>query len=141
MNMPQERANYDEVDYANSRSANSIQRKWLSQCIKLALRSELTHKHGCVIVNRKTDEVISQGFNYNSKNHHCVTSMHAETAAIKNAKKRMIRNECDMYVVRLRKSNNNREFGYSKPCPTCTREILSKTKITHIYYSINQTNF
>lgn len=134
------RANYDDVDSEHSRSANSIQRKWLSQCIKLALRSDLTHKHGCVIVDRKTRELISQGFNYNSKNHQCVSSMHAEIAAIKNANKRLIRHDCDMYVVRLRNSKTQTECKYSKPCPTCMREILSKTKITHVYYSINQTN-
>lgn len=135
-----ERANYDDVDYEHSRSANSIQRKWMSQCIKLALRSNLTHKHGCVIVDRKTHEMISQGFNYISNNHHCVTSMHAEIAAIKNANKRMIQHDCDMYVVRLRNSKNMQECRYSKPCPTCMHEILSKTKIIHVYYSINKTD-
>lgn len=133
------RVNYDEVDYESSRSANSIQRKFLCQCIKLALRSNLTHKHGCVIVDRKRKEIISQGFNYNYKNHIHVCSMHAEIAAIRNANKRWLtRNDCEMYVVRLRNAST-KECKYSKPCEMCTREIVAKN-IKNVYYSINNTH-
>lgn len=133
-----ERANYDHVDQ-NGRSANSIQRKLMVQCIKLALRSNLTHKHGCVIVKRKNKQIISQGFNYNSHNHIHVCSMHAEIAAIRNANKRMLAHQdCEMYVVRVTK---NLECKYSKPCASCEREIRNKTNIKHVYYSINNTYF
>ena len=126
---------YDGVDVAVSRSADNVQRKYLQRCARLAERSSLTHKHGCVIVDTKSGEIISQGFNCRLNNHAHVHSLHAEIAAIKNAKKELLNGiECDMYIVRLGLQGNMR---YSKPCKRCSCVIESRTRIRHIYYSIN----
>lgn len=131
---------YDNVDTENCRVATSDQRKYLRYCVQLASRSNVTHKHGCVIVDRRTKEIISYGFNYDYKNHVKVSSLHAEMAAMRNANKRCLaRNECEMYVVRLRNSRNTREMKYSKPCEECARMIMSRTNIRNIYYSTNHS--
>lgn len=131
------RSCYDGVDVAISRNADNVQKKYLQKCIRLAERSSLTHKHGCVIVDTKSGEIISQGFNCRLNNHAQVTSLHAEIAAIKNAKKDLLNGiECDMYIVRLGCQGNLR---YSKPCKRCSCVIESRTRIRHIYYSINDS--
>lgn len=127
---------YDDVDTDISKVALHTQRKYLQKCARLAERSSLTHKHGCVIVDKKTGEIISQGFNCNMKNHMHVTSLHAEIAAIRNAKKHLVKggNECDMYIVRIGKDCS---FRYSKPCSHCSYVIQTQTRIKHVYYSVN----
>lgn len=131
---------YDNVDTERSRVATSDQRKYLRHCVQLASRSNVNHKHGCVIVDRRTKEVISHGFNYDYKNHVKVSSLHAEMAAIRNANKRCLaRSECEMYVVRLRNSRKETlGLKYSKPCDACAR-MISRTNIRNIYYSTNQS--
>jgi len=90
----------------------------IRKCINLANKSNLTHKHGCVLV--KNDMIISCGYNY--KPHKCnsktsitsknskqlkndneqrmIFSTHAEMSAIKRANKKQLTN-CDLYVVRI----------------------------------------
>lgn len=128
---------YDNVDIDVSKSPGYSQHKYLQKCIRLAERSSLTHKHGCVIVDKKTGEIISKGFNCNLKNHTGVTSLHAEIAAICNAKKSLIKaTDCDMYIVRI--GGGKSSLRYSKPCAHCSFVIQSHTRIKHVYYSINQ---
>ena len=126
---------YDNVDSSISKMANAEQLKYLSKCARLAYRSDLTHKHGCVIVDKKTGDIISKGYNRNLRNHVDVCSLHAEMAAIKNAKKNHLTKDCDMYIVRLRNSHTP-ELKYSKPCPHCFKYII-QSKINTIYYSTN----
>lgn len=135
---------YDNMDMESSRVATSDQRKYLRYCVQLAGKSNVTHKHGCVIVDRKTKEIISHGFNYDYKNHVKVNSLHAEMAAIRNANKRCLaRNDCEMYVVRMRNSRcrniKEYELKYSKPCEVCAQMIMSRTNIRNIYYSTNHS--
>lgn len=130
----------ESVDTEHIRVATPDQRKYLLRCVQLASRSNITHKHGCVIVDRRTKEVISYGFNYDYKNHVKVSSLHAEMAAIRNANKRCLtRSECEMYVVRLRNSrtHTSTDLKYSKPCEACAKMIMSRTNIRNIYYSTN----
>lgn len=130
---------YDNADIENCRMATPDQRKYLRSCVQLAGKSNVNHKHGCVIVDRRTKEIISYGFNYDYKNHVNVSSLHAEMAAIRNANKRCLaRNECEMYVVRLRNSKTMNELKYSKPCDACAR-MISRTNIRNIYYSTNHS--
>ena len=127
---------YDNVDIDISKTPQQAQKKYLQKCVRLTERSALTHKHGCVIVDNKTGDIISQGFNCNMNNNMKVNSLHAEIAAIRNAKKNLlISNNCDMYIVRIGKVNGN--FRYSKPCANCRFIIQTQTKIKHVYYSIN----
>ena len=132
------RQSYDDVDTEHSRAATADQRRYLRHCVQLASRSNVTHKHGCVIVDRRTKEIIAHGFNYDYKNHVEVSSLHAEMAAIRNANKRFLKNDCEMYVVRLRNSKHITGLRYSKPCEACARTI-SRTNIRNIYYSTNHS--
>lgn len=129
---------YDNADSTICKMANAEQLKYLFKCAQLASRSNLTHKHGCVIVDKKTGDIISKGYNRNLRNHVDVCSLHAEMAAIKNAKKNNLTKDCDMYIVRLRNSNKP-ELKYSKPCPHCFKYII-QSKISKIYYSTNDIN-
>lgn len=130
---------YDGVDFADGRVANLIQRKYLRKCTQLAMRSNLKHhKHGCVIVDRTTGEIVSSGFNIfcRSSVH---DSIHAEVAAIRNASKRFLQGEnCDMYVVRVQNNFNSPELKYSKPCSKCQCFIHRRTRIRNVFYSINE---
>ena len=127
---------YDDADSTICKMANAEQLKYLFKCAQLASRSNLTHKHGCVIVDKKSGDIISKGYNRNLRNHVDVCSLHAEMAAIKNAKKQNITKDCDMYIVRLRNSKKPVELKYSKPCPHCFKYII-QSKINKIYYSTN----
>lgn len=127
---------YDLVDIQYSKCPDVAQSKYIRTCVRLAEKSSLTHKHGCVIVDKKSGEIISRGFNQKLNNHAQVTSLHAEIAAIQNAKKHMLMDmNCDMYIVRIGKEDG--VLRYSKPCPHCSCFITSKTRIRNIYYSIN----
>ena len=128
---------YDGVDFDESRVADPNQRKYMSKCTQLAMRSNVKHhKHGCVIVDRKTGEIVSTGFNIfcRSRIH---DSIHAEVAAIRNASKRFLHN-CDMYVVRVRNNFTSPELKYSKPCSKCQCFIHRRTRIRNVFYSINE---
>jgi pyrimidine deaminase RibD-like protein len=128
---------YDNVDVDISKPLADSQRKYLQKCVRLAEKSLLNQKHGCVIVDKKTGVIISQGYNSNLKNHTNVSSLHAEIAAICKAKKNVINAiECDMYIVRIGK-NGPGNLRYSKPCPHCSFVIQTQTRIRHVYYSIN----
>jgi pyrimidine deaminase RibD-like protein len=128
---------YDGVDFEESRVADPTQRKYMSKCTQLAMRSNVKHhKHGCVIVDRKTGEIVSTGFNNYCKSS-IYDSIHAEVAAIRNASKRFLYN-CDMYVVRVRNNFTIPELKYSKPCPKCQCFIHRRTRIRNVFYSINE---
>lgn len=130
-----EKPTYDNIDNI-CKHVNKKQRKYFDLCIRLANNSSIVHKHGCVIVNNQTGNVIGSGYNKQSSNTH-VSSIHAEMDAIKSVKKNMLlHNRCDMYIVRIGR-NDNYEFKYSKPCEECTEIIKRKTNIKHVYYSVN----
>lgn len=127
---------YDFVDFQTGKSPDSVQSKYIQMCVRLAEKSSLTHKHGCVIVDTKSGEIVSKGFNQRLNNHAHVSSLHAEIAAIKNAKKHRIKDmSCDMYIVRIGKVDG--VLRYSKPCSHCSGVIKTRTRLRNIYYSIN----
>ena len=97
---------------------------------KEAYKSNLTNKHGCVIV--KKGKVISQGHNLNYTIFTNVKSLHAEIMALNKIKYIKDLSDCDMYVVRVCKVTDNLLF--SKPCIYCY-PIINKTNIHKIYYS------
>ena len=109
----------------DSLNINHRQNGWIKKCINLALRSNLTHKHGCIVV--KDDMIVSSGFNYKTckkSDYHssptrennynlpqkCIYSTHAEMAAIKGAKKKNLCNS-DMYIVRIGPQCCNHHFS------------------------------
>ena len=98
-----------------------------------AMKSNMSHKHGCVIVYRNT--VLSSGYNYyiNFANKY---SVHAELDAIHKVKnKYKVLPHCELYVVRISNLSNNTELKCSKPCEMCSN-IIKKYNIKEVYYSM-----
>ncbi len=103
---------------------------------KAAMKSEMNHRHGCIITYG--GNIISSGYNhcykkYNSNNCEYLKfkySVHAEICAIKKIKNKTILKKCTLYVIRIK---NNQccgtysiEYGY--PCEHCMK-IINKYKI------------
>ena len=130
---------YDNISL-KVKNCNKKQTIYFDKCIDIAQHSNLTHKHGCIIVYN--NEIISAGHNYKEKKLNNLCSVHAEISALKNVKKKLIP-KCELYVVRLgpnEKNYNLKEecnyLKYSKPCSVCT-EYLNKFNIKKVFYSIN----
>ena len=113
------------------KQSSKVQQTYMELCSRLANKSQLQHKHGCVIVQE--GKVIGMG--YNTKI--ITTSIHAEMAALHHAKKRIGgKHELDLYVVRIG-TPRHYKYKYSKPCERCAYEI-SKFQIKRVFYSVNQ---
>ena len=109
--------------------------------IYTALKSNMKHKHGCVILYK--NKIISSGYNsyiitnkiYNNHNEcyvHDKYSIHAEKDAIQKIKNKNILKKCIIYIIRLKNSNEinikklhmyytNIEIGL--PCTMCNNLI------------------
>jgi len=111
--------------------------------IKTALKSNMKHKHGCVILYKK--KIISKGFNYYKisnllYNNYTVQqyennkySVHAEQNAINKIRNKLLLCKCTIYIIRLKNlneitiDNNNIELGI--PCEACNN-LINKYKIS-----------
>lgn len=89
------------------------------------------HRHGAIIVNRRTGEIISEGFNHSCSYLSNVFSFHAEIDALSKIKKYPRPQDLDLYVVRI---GNGVNLKYSKPCLGCTEAII-KAGIRRVYFS------
>lgn len=130
---------YDNVDSEKVRCVCSKQQEYINKCVELAQMSTLTHKHGCVVVNNKTNTIIGRGYNKKVTNYSIMTSIHAEVDAIKNAgsKMRFRKGTYDMYIIRLG-SPHGYNIKYSKPCEQCSIFIMKKcTNIRNVFYTVN----
>ena len=159
------KVSYDDLDQQNSCSINEMQRYFFAKCVHLAHKSNLTQKHGCVLV--KNNKIISCGYNFKLKKFeqnpytmaqpqshspdYNVYSVHAEISTIKKVKKQDLSN-CELYVIRIGPLASKRtelketkeeehgrasfEFKYSCPCPTCAKTIKLHG-IRRVYYSVN----
>lgn len=124
---------YNNIDSDIVKNADDFQKRVLKDCKTLAQRSDMLHKHGCIIVKNGT--VISRGFNQRFTNKklqdcHDVTSWHAEMIAIRKCTKELLC-QSDLYIVRIGSG-----YKYSKPCSVCAKKI-EKLGIRNVYYSIN----
>jgi tRNA(Arg) A34 adenosine deaminase TadA len=125
--------------------------EFINYAINLAKKSNLSFKHGCVIVRR--GKIISRGYNKCELSNTHICSIHAEVNCIANLKKfrnanKNVFNNCSMYVVRINDfistSKKNKclwdfrdkecELRNSKPCDICFNHIF-KCGIKTIYYS------
>jgi len=111
--------------------------QFFEEAVRIAKKSTMRHKHGCVIVYDNKD-IISRG--YNSviiTSNSTFISIHAEVSAIKRLnskyKNREILDKCALYVVRIGTSNT---LKLSIPCMNCTRFIYS-AKIPRIHFSLD----
>lgn len=115
---------------------NVIPQSIINKAVEECLRSTHNPRHGAVIFKGK--RVYSVGYNTAHRSVKSIkpnslkwdTSVHAEVAAILNAKRDL--HGFDMLVVRL---NNKRQFMLSKPCVHC-QAYLEYVGIRNVYYSI-----
>jgi pyrimidine deaminase RibD-like protein len=92
---------------------------WLKRALNLAATSTANKRHGCVII--RGGNVVGVGVNkyinkpfFTSQEHMNRCSIHAEVAAIRNAKGNV--RGATVYVARI---NNQGEPKFSQPCANC----------------------
>lgn len=141
---------FDDYEFEISKNCDVKQHLYFQKCIQLAQHSNLTHKHGCVIVYN--NRVIGVGHNYKEKKLNNGCSIHAEICAMKSVKKNILP-KCELYVVRLgpvltttKDIANEYEvydddikrsvLKYSRPCPQCA-SLIQRFNIKKVYYSLN----
>jgi len=143
--------NYDNMDMDISKCSTLKQIEFLKKCMTLAHRSNLTQKHGCVIV--LDNVIISSGYNYKiTNNGHSVPqsksvdakktfSIHAEISTIKKVKHKDL-SRCELYVVRIGPIDNVsccHTLKYSHPCEECV-SCIEEHGIKKVFYSVNSCN-
>lgn len=126
-----------QLDLFETKACKSRQEFYMSRAAEVAGRSNcINHRHGTVIVNKKTNEIVAEGFNHYS-HHMChLFTCHSEVDAlmkIKRYPKNQIQ-DLDLYVVRIGTDRMGRPLKYSKPCASCTQAIL-KFGIKRVYFS------
>jgi len=116
------------------KDSNERQNYFLHKAAQLAFRSNLNHRHGCVVVNSQTNEIISTGYNHTSEHLFHSFSMHAEIDALRKIKRNMDLSNAEMYVVRIGPESLGNPLKLSKPCEGCAKQIL-KVNLGRVYYS------
>ncbi len=123
---------FQYFDETNPKTMNCRQNYYLEIAARVALNSDMNHKHGAIIVHKKN--IIAVGYNYYYRN----SSIHAEIAAISRlkGKEKEILSECVLYVVRIAPKKYDNMLKYSKPCNNC-QHYINKKSIKKTYYSTN----
>ena len=127
---------YQSLDNEKVRMCSERQARYLDKAKQQAFKSNMAHRHWCVIVY--DDIILASGFNY-MHDHLCHKySIHSEMDAISKIKKRMrsLLPSCEMYVVRIAPNSMDNCLKYSKPCKDCTA-LIKKVGIGKVYYSSN----
>jgi deoxycytidylate deaminase len=121
---------YQYFDLHPPKEMNCRQNHYLQMAAKVAMRSQMNHQHGCVLVYKK--DIISVGHNY----YHGTASIHAEIAAIQNVphKYKPVLSKCQLYVVRIAPQSFKNALKYSKPC-NCCQNYITKKNIKNVFYS------
>ncbi len=131
---------YDNVDHCDSKRTTDNQLKYVNSCLRLAKMSSLTHKHGCVIVDPRSNEIVGTGYNKKITNPNLNSSfhsIHAEVDALNSIRsKKTTKSMYHMYIIRLG-SPHGYNTKYSKPCDICTKLINKSNLIQKVYYSTN----
>lgn len=110
---------------------------FFNEAKKESLKSEMNHKHGCIIV--KNNKIVSRGHNhYILKNSLKKYSIHAEEDAIKNFQKQIPKNNkskanIQIYIARC----NGNKFKNSKPCKNC-RNLITYLEPSKIIYTLDE---
>ena len=103
---------------------------YMEKAVRQAMKSTMTHRHGCVVV--ASDGTVFQGYNHHGIFMSHRYSIHADIDALYKAKKYPYP-LMEMYVVRI---NNKGSLKYSRPCEHCQKEI-QKHGIRKVYFSTN----
>ena len=93
----------------------------------VAHRSDMYHRHGAVVVDRK-GRVLGMGFNYRVKNRGNRWSVHAEEAAIQDCRRKGFSlQHTTMYVIRIRTWKRGTHAAKKrKGCPSARQVFLVK---------------
>jgi deoxycytidylate deaminase len=118
------------------RQPDERQEYFLKKAAQIAFRSNLVQRHGCLIVNSQTDEILSSGFNHTYIHMYHKFSCHAEYDALRKVKKNIDLANSEMYVVRIGgvRLASDTDLKMSKPCEGCKKLIL-RANIGRVYYS------
>lgn len=126
-----------QIDIKPSKNIKNKHLEFLIQAKREANKSNLTQKHGCVIVYN--NKIIAKGYN-SICNFDKMKSIHAEIDALNylnrifKLKDKKLRKKCNLYVVRIKKCDDTLKM--SKPCNNCASKIV-KSNIGTVYYSVN----
>lgn len=120
-------------DDTPAKAVHAKQESFLRKAANIAIRSPMTHRHGCLIVN-KAGDIISEGYNHMYVHMYHKFSIHAEVSCLSKLKRNRDLSDCSMYVVRIGTDNMQNPLKYSRPCPDCTKAII-KSGIKKVYYS------
>lgn len=108
------------------------QRYFMNKAAQVAFRSNMSQRHGCVIV--MDGEIVAKGYNHTGK-HLCHTfSYHSEVDALRKIKRNTDLSSAEMYVVRIGTDHMGVPLRFSRPCLGCTEAIL-KAGVGKVYYS------
>lgn len=123
---------FQNFDTDVPKNMNDKQSYYLEIAAKVAMKSEMNHKHGAILVHKK--QVIASGYNYYCGDH----SIHAEIAVISQIKGKMKKclPDCELYVVRIGPNKFHDHLKYSRPCCNC-QNYITKKFIKKTYYSTN----
>jgi len=123
---------FQYFDTSDTKPIHFKQEHYLNIAAQAAMKSDMNHKHGAIIVYKKN--VIASGNNYYKGEH----SIHAEVDAISKlrGKEKEVLSQCELYVVRIGPGKMNNCLKYSKPCCNCQKYILKK-RIQKVFYSTN----
>lgn len=109
---------------------------------KIALKSPMRHRHGCVIVYADK-QVLSTGFNYVIQKTDSIEyiSIHAEISAIKRIKssQKHLLKKCVLYIVRIGPDSLQNHLKMSMPCHSCT-EHIHESGIPKIHFSLTENH-
>jgi deoxycytidylate deaminase len=109
-----------------------LQRQFMDKAAAVAFRSNMAHRHGCIIV--LNGEIIARGFNHTG-HHLChMFSYHSEVDALRKIKRNVDLSGAEMYVVRIGTERMGNPLKFSRPCSGCTEAIL-KAGVGKVYYS------
>ena len=134
------------------RNRHGFQHIIIEKLKSLANTSDVRCRHACIIINRRSGEIVAEGHNYH---YHKKPrgpwkkagkwSMHAEEAAYRNFFKNFRRHQhrrddvFDLIVVR-RDPSGCPGYKNSKPCHKCyskLKKLKEKDVISRVYYSID----
>lgn len=124
-------------DIIPPKSSKDRQSFFLEKAARIAQKSNMTHKHGCIIV--QDDVIIAEGWNKITKHYNHSFSIHAEVDAIKKFKKiynKSLLSQTEMYIVRIGSKYMDNCLKYSKPCENC-QSVIMHYGIPKVFYSTN----
>lgn len=102
---------------------------FIDEACNLAKKSVMVKQHGCVLVHN--GNIVGKGYNKPAPELKIQRSIHAEVAAICDAKTKMNKlNQCTLYVVRV----SNGRLARSLPCEHCEK-FIKKHEIPIVFFS------